>query len=157
MLYSGSNILHRSVVRRQTGFAARITRTLSCLNLSSAMSSNPFIAPEHPGTQQSSWRSYIYATVIGSCVWAFLAFCANLFFDWSIENGQLRLCFSRDISPNAIYGEASLYLTSFTTSISTAVCLAIFSLIAAVATCNIIAFACGHYRKAELQRIEPPA
>ena len=29
MLYSGFNILHRSVVRRQTGFAARITRTLS--------------------------------------------------------------------------------------------------------------------------------
>ena len=29
MLYSGLNILHRSVVRRQTGFAARITRTLS--------------------------------------------------------------------------------------------------------------------------------
>ena len=28
MLYSGFNILHRSVVRRQTGFAARITRTL---------------------------------------------------------------------------------------------------------------------------------
>ena len=31
MLYSGFNILHRSVVRRQTGFAARITRTLSGL------------------------------------------------------------------------------------------------------------------------------
>ena len=29
MLYSGFNILPRSVVRRQTGFAARITRTLS--------------------------------------------------------------------------------------------------------------------------------
>ena len=28
MLYSGFSILHRSVVRRQTGFAARITRTL---------------------------------------------------------------------------------------------------------------------------------
>ena len=28
MLYSGFNTLHRSVVRRQTGFAARITRTL---------------------------------------------------------------------------------------------------------------------------------
>ena len=32
MLYSGFNILPRSVVRRQTGFAARITRTLSDLN-----------------------------------------------------------------------------------------------------------------------------
>ena len=32
MLCSGFNILHRSVVRRQTGFAARITRTLSRLN-----------------------------------------------------------------------------------------------------------------------------
>ena len=31
MLYSGFNTLHRSVVRRQTGFAARITRTLSRL------------------------------------------------------------------------------------------------------------------------------
>ena len=30
-LYSGFNILPRSVVRRQTGFAARITRTLSRL------------------------------------------------------------------------------------------------------------------------------
>ena len=30
MLYSGFNILPRSVIRRQTGFAARITRTLSC-------------------------------------------------------------------------------------------------------------------------------
>ena len=29
MLYSGFNTLHRSVIRRQTGFAARITRTLS--------------------------------------------------------------------------------------------------------------------------------
>ena len=28
MLYLGFNTLHRSVVRRQTGFAARITRTL---------------------------------------------------------------------------------------------------------------------------------
>ena len=28
MLYSGLNNLHRSVIRRQTGFAARITRTL---------------------------------------------------------------------------------------------------------------------------------
>ena len=28
MLYSGFNNLHRSVIRRQTGFAARITRTL---------------------------------------------------------------------------------------------------------------------------------
>ena len=28
MLYSGFNILYRSVIRRQTGFAARITRTL---------------------------------------------------------------------------------------------------------------------------------
>ena len=28
MLYSGFNTLHRSVFRRQTGFAARITRTL---------------------------------------------------------------------------------------------------------------------------------
>ena len=28
MLYSGFNTLHRSVIRRQTGFAARITRTL---------------------------------------------------------------------------------------------------------------------------------
>ena len=27
MLYSGFNTLHRSVIRRQTGFAARITRT----------------------------------------------------------------------------------------------------------------------------------
>ena len=31
MLYSGFNILHRSVIRRQIGFAARITRTLSRL------------------------------------------------------------------------------------------------------------------------------
>ena len=31
MLYSGFNNLHRSVIRRQTGFAARITRTLSRL------------------------------------------------------------------------------------------------------------------------------
>ena len=30
MLYSGFVTLHRSVIRRQTGFAARITRTLSC-------------------------------------------------------------------------------------------------------------------------------
>ena len=29
MLYSGFSTLHRSVVRRHTGFAARITRTLS--------------------------------------------------------------------------------------------------------------------------------
>ena len=29
MLYSGFDILPRSVIRRQTGFAARITRTLS--------------------------------------------------------------------------------------------------------------------------------
>ena len=33
MLYSGFNILPRSVVRRQTGFAARITRTLSGLRM----------------------------------------------------------------------------------------------------------------------------
>ena len=33
LLYSGFNILPRSVVRRQTGFAARITRTLSHLDL----------------------------------------------------------------------------------------------------------------------------
>ena len=32
MLYSRFDILPRSVVRRQTGFAARITRTLSCSN-----------------------------------------------------------------------------------------------------------------------------
>ena len=32
MLYSGFNTLHRSVIRRQTGFAARITRTLSRYN-----------------------------------------------------------------------------------------------------------------------------
>ena len=32
MLYSGFNTLLRSVVRRQTGFAARITRTLCGLN-----------------------------------------------------------------------------------------------------------------------------
>ena len=32
MLYSGFNALPRSVIRRQTKFAARITRTLSCLN-----------------------------------------------------------------------------------------------------------------------------
>ena len=31
MLYSGFSNLHRSVVRWQTGFAARITRTLSIL------------------------------------------------------------------------------------------------------------------------------
>ena len=31
MLYAGFNILHRSVIRRQTRFAARITRTLSGL------------------------------------------------------------------------------------------------------------------------------
>ena len=37
MLYSGFNILPRSVIRRQTGFAARITRTLS--DLSSSMHS----------------------------------------------------------------------------------------------------------------------
>ena len=33
MLYSGFNTLPRSVVRRQTGFAARITRTLSGLSV----------------------------------------------------------------------------------------------------------------------------
>ena len=32
MLHSGFNTLHRSVIRRQTGFAARITRTLSRYN-----------------------------------------------------------------------------------------------------------------------------
>ena len=32
MIYSGFNILPRSVIRRQTGFAARITRTLSGSN-----------------------------------------------------------------------------------------------------------------------------
>ena len=32
MLYSGFDILPRSVFGRQTGFAARITRTLSTLN-----------------------------------------------------------------------------------------------------------------------------
>ena len=33
MLYSGFNTLHRSVIRRQTGFAARITRTLYGLKM----------------------------------------------------------------------------------------------------------------------------
>ena len=43
MLYSGFNILHRSVVRRQTGFAARITRTLC--RLAKPLESNSMDAP----------------------------------------------------------------------------------------------------------------
>ena len=37
MLYSGFDILPRSVVRRPTGFAARITRTLCCLIMSNSV------------------------------------------------------------------------------------------------------------------------
>ena len=45
MLYLGFNVLPRSVIRRQTGFAARITRTLSS---SGCNMENPYKSPEAP-------------------------------------------------------------------------------------------------------------
>ena len=48
MLYSGFNTLHRSVIRRQTGFAARITRTLSGLDHGlhiEMLEPNPYLSP----------------------------------------------------------------------------------------------------------------
>ena len=48
MLYSGFNTLPRSVIRRQTGFAARITRTLSGLDHGlhiEMLEPNPYLSP----------------------------------------------------------------------------------------------------------------
>ena len=56
MLYSRFNTLPRSVVRRQTGFAARITRTLYGLNVTE----NPYQPPNHmpQDSSESEHRSF---------------------------------------------------------------------------------------------------
>ena len=62
MLYSGFNILPRSVVRRQTGFAARITRTLSRSTMKRHSTQNPYQSPSVRNEPQRKRRAHSLLT-----------------------------------------------------------------------------------------------
>ena len=97
MLYSGFNILPRSVVRRQTGFAARITRTLFGLPISD----------EHPRTQQKreDQSPYSYPNLL---VWTGASF-RSLYIFQSFHWSKWRRAEKGDAAhihgSTAVYGE----------------------------------------------------
>ena len=71
MLYSGFNILHRSVIRRQTGFAARITRTLCRSNSFPRPKPSAQIMPTHPTNFENKTNAMfsLYLEPWGSDFW----------------------------------------------------------------------------------------
>ena len=117
MLYSGLNILHRSVVRRQTGVAARITRTLSRLERMVEMNEDDFLQLHRAiktgqiQLVQTTVCSAVEANATNRFGWTPLMLAA---LEGNVKIGQLLVERGADINLTNNFGENALSCAALT-------------------------------------------